>query len=216
MPGKKIKEFESEFENDYSSEEHCSISDESDIIEGDYEIEEYSECYEPFEYLFSKKYKSVFPKPMLFLNNKLNSLDEIFIAKNKTIFKIPDNFKRQDNVNKENIKNKHRLCMSLLLSKPCSFGSSCIFAHTYNMLKKCKYDFCKKTKLIGPGTFISMKDNICYAKHNLETLDSYIFRIREKTVFDIKISIYKEFLDSLKIYLKKNSLNVKCLQVIIC
>jgi hypothetical protein len=165
-------------------------------IDGDYEIEEYSDEYEPFEHFFKSSPRRTFaPRPVQIVGEYASTLSDVFETK-MTVFKLPANFPKESCLKFTGCIT--RLCRSMLMNQTCSFGKQCKFAHTFSNISKCKFDYCKKTKLIGNGVFRNISNYPCTLRHNLETLDSFIFRNKEFTSLPIKLEIYDQFLDEFK------------------
>lgn len=186
------------------SDEEFDIEDEEEFVEidGDYEIEEYSENYEPFENYFKASQRRICPpKPVQIIGEYAKTLSDVFDSKME-IFKIPLKYRLSENITIKPKQESSRLCRSMLTNHSCSFGKQCKFAHSFNSITKCKFDYCKKTKLIGNGLFKNISSYPCMLRHNLETLDSFIFRNKEYTSLPIKLEIYAQFLDEFKDILK--------------
>jgi len=175
-----------------SSEEESNFLFEYD---GDLSFEEYKESETDdtdLETLQTKRY--IFPKPMNYqLFESTEDIDEMFNNRVK-MFEIPRRWIKRTNNSKITVK----LCRQYLLNKKCEYHHSCKFSHHYCGITRCKYDYCKKTKLIGDGVFINTNSNICRMRHHLETLNSFIFRTRQVTNFDLHLHIYSEFLEDFK------------------
>jgi len=147
-----------------------------------------------------------FPKPMNYtLFKTTNDIDEMF-NNHVTIFSLPSRWIKR----KENCKINVKLCRHYLLNKKCDYYNSCKFSHHYCNITRCKYDHCKKTKLVGDGVFINTNSNICKMRHHMETLNSFIYRTRQMTNFDLHLHVYSEFLDEFK---KSFTVPMKCQQL---
>ena len=216
--------------NELSSDDNdelASATMESDSsIDGDYETEKYDDMYIPFRDN-GKKVK----KPIQIVGECSLSLQDIFNSMSKmTVFKIPKKFclrTRQISFNSKDeggVNNsqsvgastkKTKLCRSLLTNKMCSFGATCKFAHLFCQITKCQYDHCKKIQLIGNGIFKNVNENsVCRLRHNLETIDSFILRTNETTLFDINIEVFSEFISDVFSLIQKNRSNVINMTVI--
>lgn len=198
----------SEDEGDFYSDEtyfedeseQTEIEDEIEI-DGDFEIQEYNSEYSPFSQLFSPTPRTFSaPKPLQITGLDTSELDSLFESK-MTFFSIPKNFPKTE------IKNRDILymCRAVLENRKCLFGKNCKFAHTFFQIKKCKFDYCKKTKLIGNGLFLNTVSNICLMRHNLETVNSYIFRVGELVNRKISLSVYNTFFEEFCDALKKSN-----------
>ena len=149
----------------------------------------------------------VFPKPMNYqLFEATRDIDEMF--NNRVhMFELPRRWiKREVSTGKINVK----LCRHYLLNKKCDYHHSCKFSHHFCQITRCKYDYCKKTKLVGDGVFINTSSNMCRMRHHLETLNSFIFRTRQVTNFDLHLHVYAEFLEEFK---KSFCFPMKCQQL---
>lgn len=209
MPKKKIKTAypeEDGGDSDDSSQLSCLDIDENndniyeEIVDEELPVD--IDTLEPFEEMFKKRIRSAFPKPLQILGEKnVNTLEQVFDKNNKMqIFKIPRKYNTRISTlpSSQPQVECNKLCRSLLMSKPCSFGINCKFAHSFASLSKCKFDFCKKTKLIGTGVFKNVASCPCTLRHNMETMDSFIFRNRENTFFSIRLEIFKQYLEDFK------------------
>jgi hypothetical protein len=58
--------------------------------------------------------------------------------------------------------------------------------------------------------FINTTSNMCRMRHHLETLNSFIYRTRQTTNFDLHLHIYPEFLEEFK---KSFTFPMKCHQL---
>jgi hypothetical protein len=175
-----------------SSEEESNFLFEYD---GDLSFQEYKESETDdtdLDTVQTKRY--IFPKPMNYqLFESTEDIDEMFNNRVK-MFEIPRRWIKRTNSSKITVK----LCRHYLLNKKCEYHHSCKFSHHYCHITRCKYDYCKKTKLIGDGVFINTNSNICRMRHHLETLNSFIFRTRQVTNFDLHLHSYSEFLEDFK------------------
>jgi hypothetical protein len=180
--------------------EHTEFEEEIEI-DGDFEIQEYNSEYSPFSQFFNPSPRILAaPKPVQINGLETSELDSLFESK-MTFFSIPKNFPKTE------IKDRDILymCRAVLENRKCLFGKNCKFAHSFFQIKKCKFDYCKKTKLIGNGLFLNTVSNICLMRHNLETVSSYIFRVGELVNKKITLSIYNKFFEEFCEALKKSN-----------
>lgn len=210
---------EYELESEYSDSSTEEFDCDEEIIDEEYEddqqfqldgyftVSSYHEAYEPFSEIWQNYFSTDGNKPILIkpmtsikpVDDSVRSLTDVFDKlKSMTVFKIPKNFTLRQSGQCPAKRNRSKLCRSLLQNLPCEFGSNCKFAHKFDAMQKCKFDHCKKTKLIGPGLFKTAEtEHICPLRHNFESLDSFIIRTREKTCLKITISIFKNNIDDL-------------------
>lgn len=183
-----------------SEEEPCEFFD----YDGDVTITEYSDVDQDVE---QHQQKYTFPKPMNYqLFESTDDIDKMFNNKVQ-VYHIPQRWVQRSNEPK--VVNT-KLCRLYLLNKACAYNNLCKFSHHFSTITRCKYDYCKKTKLVGPGVFINTSSNMCRLRHHTETLNSFIYRTRQVTTFDIHIDVYKEFLEEFK---KNFVFPMKCKQL---
>jgi hypothetical protein len=207
-------EYELEYDDDesYSAEfdlvdDTIEEEDQEFQLDGYFTVSSYHESYEPFaeiwqNYFLKDEQKPLIIKPMTSIKSvdeSVRSLTDVFDKlKSMTVFKIPKNFTIRQSGTFPVKKTRSKLCRSLLQNIPCEFGLNCKFAHHFEVMQKCKFDHCKKTKLVGPGLFKTPElENICPLRHNFESLDSFILRTREKTRLKMTISIFKNNIEDL-------------------
>jgi len=200
MPKKKLKAYQEDCsDSEESSSTSFEIDNECEIENDDEQVDE-NNTFEPFEQIFRLEIRSAFPKPLQIVGEKcVNTLEQVFDKNNKMcVFKIPSNYIARSSQPKRIPIEYNKLCRSLLMNKECIFGSNCKFAHNFTSLSKCKFDFCKKTKLIGSGVFKNVTNSPCTLRHNMETMDSLVFRNRENTAFAIRLEIFKQYFNDFK------------------
>lgn len=178
-------ETSSEYEDD---NEDFEDFEDFDIFDGDFEIEEYNESYSPFKTL-EKKY--TFPKPIINIEKKLTL---------STMFSKPTVFKLK-NVDSGGSSKKRifKLCKYIINNQKCPMFSLCKYAHEFYSISKCNYDNCKKTKLVGPATFINTNEKHCKLRHHLEDVHSFLLRTNQYTSQTVTVCIFS---DNLQEYLE--------------
>jgi len=203
-------------QDDTETEVLPSSEDETNFFfdyDGDLSFQEYHQdddddsepSTSPFAATTTTRY--VFPKPMNYqLFETTRDIDDMF--NNRVhMFELPRRWIKRDGITgKINVK----LCRHYLLNKKCDYHHSCKFSHHFCQITRCKYDYCKKTKLVGDGVFINTSNNVCRMRHHLETLNSFIFRTRQVTNFDLHLHVYAEFLEEFK---KSFCFPMKCQQL---
>jgi hypothetical protein len=145
----------------------------------------------------TKKRRYIFPKPIHYnLFESTDDIDKMF-NNHVQVYTIPQRWNARHPTVPSRVVNV-KLCRLYLLKKPCVYNNLCKFAHHFTNITRCKYDFCKKTKLIGPGVFVNESHNMCRLRHHTESLNSFIYRTKQTTVFDLRLTIFSEFVDEFR------------------
>ena len=169
---------------DYTSSDD-EFDDDQFSFEGDCEIHEYDPSYSPFANTKPTKYYS-FPKPIINIEKNLTL---------ETMFSKPVLLKSVEHVKSRKIL---KLCKYLMNNQRCPQYNMCKYAHEYYMITRCKFDNCKKTKLVGPGTFINIHEKPCKLRHHLEDVNSFIVRTQQYTSHKVTLCIFQDCLSDLE------------------
>lgn len=182
-------------------DEHVSDIDDYD---GSVQLLEFDPNVSPLNELVLKKRNFSFPRPIKIDEIKhVSDLDTLFnynidVFKTNPKMKLRATENNLDEFLESKEKSNNKLCKLLLTQHYCVYNNDCKFVHHFNSIKSCKYDFCRKTKLVGPGTFINTTNFICKMKHRMESLHSFIWRTRHKTDSFLTLFVYVEFEDEFK------------------
>lgn len=210
-----ISEEEEDDDVKQQQEEEEDYFTETDDFDGSVNIIEYDPNVSPLDELITKKKRVSFPRPIKIDQIKhILDLDKLFNC-NVEVFKPSPKLKlrskEQDtllqNFLESKEKSNNKLCKLLLTQHYCPYNNVCKFSHHFSSVQLCKYDYCRKTKLVGPGTFINTSNFICKMKHRMESIHSFIWRTRHQTDAVLKLYVYSEFSKEFKKTLSSMSLN---------
>lgn len=182
---------------DTAYEDFCHANE----FDGNVSLLEFDPHVSPLEDVFMKKKRIFFSRPIQISKiHNVSDLNEIFNYNIETFYPTwkmklrsigePTSWPERTSSNK--------LCKMLLTQQYCPYNNVCKYSHHFSHIPMCKYDYCRKTKLIGPGTFINTSNFGCKTRHKMESVHSYIWRTRHQTNMPLTLYVYQEFLKEFK------------------